>query len=138
MTIVGGMDPDSAGGAKVLARMGVILRAGEDLLILPRIHLSAKALRLDGLCVSTREQAQAAVVSIEVGRRWIARVRDDCGALAGQVKQNGFFPVRKPGVPVRDAAEAGVLLENIGPMSFSRAMRLRNGRDPEDVEQLLR
>lgn len=138
VTIVGGMDPDSAGGAKVLARMGVILRAGEDLLILPRIHLSAKALRLDGLCVSTREQAQAAVVSIEVGRRWIARVRDDCGALAGQVRQNGFFPVRQPGVPVRDAAEAGVLLENIGPMSFSRAMRLRNGRDPEDVEPLLR
>lgn len=138
VTIVGGMSPDSTGGAKVLARMGVILQAGEDLLILPRIHLSAKALRLDGLCVSTREQAQAAVVSIEVGRRWIARLQDDCGVLSGQVKQNGFFPARPPAGPVRDAAEAGILLENIGPMSFSRAMRLRSSRDPGDVEQLLR
>lgn len=138
VTIVGGMAPDSKGGAKVLARMGVILQAGEDLLILPRIHLSAKALRLDGVCVSTREQAQAAVVSIEVGRRWIARLQDDCGVLSGQVKQNGFFPGRQPAGPVRDAAEAGILLENIGPMSFSRAMRLRSSQDPGDVEQLLR
>lgn len=138
VTIVGGMAPDSQGGAKVLARMGVILQAGEDLLILPRIHLSAKALRLDGLCVSTREQAQAAVVSIEVGRRWIARLQDDCGVLSGQVKPSGFFPARQPAGPVRDAAEAGILLENIGPMSFSRAMRLRSSRDPGDVEQLLR
>lgn len=138
VTIVGGMAPDSTGGAKVLARMGVILQAGEDLLILPRIHLSAKALRLDGVCVSTREQAQAAVVSIEVGRRWIARLQDDCGVLSGQVKSNGFFPARPPAGPVRDAAEAGILLENIGPMSFSRAMRLRSSRDPGDVEQLLR
>ena len=138
VTIVGGMTPDSQGGAKVLARMGVILQAGEDLLILPRIHLSAKALRLDGVCVSTREQAQAAVVSIEVGRRWIARLQDDCGVLSGQVKQNGFFPGRQPAGPVRDAAEAGILLENIGPMSFSRAMRLRSSQDPGDVEQLLR
>ncbi len=137
VTIVGGMTPDSKGGAKVLARMGVILQAGDDILILPRIHLSAKALRLDGLCVSTRERAQAAVVSIEVGRRWIARLQDDCGALSGQVKQNGFFPVRQPSIPVRDAAQAGVLLEDIGPMSFSRAMRLR-GRSVEDVEHLLR
>lgn len=138
VTIVGGMAPDSKGGAKVLARMGVILQAGEDLLILPRIHLSAKALRLDGVCVSTREQAQAAVVSIEVGRRWIARLQDDCGVLSGQVKQNGFFPCRQPAGPVRDASEAGILLENIGPMSFSRAMRLRSSQDPGDVEQLLR
>lgn len=138
VTIVGGMAPDSKGGAKVLARMGVILQAGEDLLILPRIHLSAKALRLDGVCVSTREQAQAAVVTIEVGRRWIARLQDDCGVLSGQVKQNGFFPGRQPAGPVRDAAEAGILLENIGPMSFSRAMRLRSSQDPGDVEQLLR
>ena len=138
VTIVGGMAPDSTGGARVLARMGVILQAGEDLLILPRIHLSAKALRLDGVCVSTREQAQAAVVSIEVGRRWIARLQDDCGILSGQVKSNGFFPAHPPAGPVRDASEAGILLENIGPMSFSRAMRLRSSRDPGDVEQLLR
>ena len=138
VTIVGGMTSEDGGGAKVLARMGVILQAGEDLLILPRVHLSAKSLRLDGLCVSTREQAQAAVISIEVGRRWIARVRDDCAALSGQVKQNGFFPVRQPEVPVRDAEAAGVLLENIGPMSFSRAMRLRDGRGSGDVEHLLR
>ena len=139
VTIVGGMAPDNKGGAKVLARMGVILQAGEDILILPRIRLSAKSLRLDGLCVSTREQAHAAVVSIEVGRRWIARLQDDCGVLSGQVKQSGFFPVRHPAVPVRDASEAGILLENIGPISFSRAMRLRSGRkNAEDVEQLLR
>ena len=61
------MAPDNKGGAKVLARMGVILQAGEDILILPRIRLSAKSLRLDGLCVSTREQAHAAVVSIAAG-----------------------------------------------------------------------
>lgn len=90
------------------------------------------------MCVSTREQAQAAVVSIEVGRRWIARLQDDCGVLSGQVRSNGFFPARPPAGPVRDAAEAGILLENIGPMSFSRAMRLRSSRDPGDVEQLLR
>ena len=138
VTIVGGMASESTGGAKTLARMGVVLQAGEDLVILPRIHLSAKALRLDGLSVSTRERAQSAVVAIEVGRRWIARMQDDCAALAGQLGPGGFFPARQSVRPVRDAAAAEVLLENIGPMSFSRAMRLRTDRDAGDVEQLLR
>ena len=148
VTIVGGTNAGGTGivdmgTARLWARMGVFMQVGEDTVILPQFHLSSRAMRLDRLRVSTREAAQAAMLTIEAQRREVSRVQSSYSALYRQMEQ-GFNVLQDsgvPGGPVRDAGAAGALMQDVRqyiPGQTAQMIRTHGRQEAENVEQLLR
>lgn len=140
--VSGGAD---IGAAKLRTRKGVTLQMGEDTVTLPQFRLSARALGLERLRVSTREEARAAETAIEAGRRWVAQIQEAYSALSSRMEQRSSRRFQKyvgeAEGPVRDTAAAGTLLRDMSrsiPLPSSQAMRAQGRQDTEDVRQLLR
>ena len=140
--ISGGAD---IGSARLWTRSGISLQMGEDTVTLPQFRLSSRALRLRKLRISTREAAQAAMVTVDVDRRWVAQIQAAYNTLYTQLTRSGFAggpgPAGQSDDPVRDAGAAGVLLKDMGdsiPLPSSQALHTHSRRSKEDVRQLLR
>ncbi len=136
--ISGGAD---IGSAKPWTKTGISLEMGADTATLPQFRLSAKSLRLDGLSVSTREQARAARRTVELDRRWVSRIQDAYGALYGQLEQSfsGLYGGQPEG-PVRDSASAGALVTDMRQsilQESAHVIRTHSRRTKECVWQLL-
>lgn len=139
--ISGGAD---IGSARLWTRSGISLQMGENTVTLPQFRLSSRALRLNKLRVSTRTDARAAGVMIDMDRRWVARIQAAYGALYSQLAQSGLYGGRQDGSPaespVRDTAEASLLLRDMGrsiPLPSCRALQTHSKRGAEDAWQLL-
>ncbi|MBD5161726.1 MAG: hypothetical protein HDT14_06905 [Oscillibacter sp.] len=135
--ISGGAD---IGSARLWTRSGISLQMGEDTVTLPQFRLSSRALRLNRLRVSTRTDARAAGVMIDMDRRWVARIQAAYGALYSQLAQSGLYGGRPDGSPVRDTTEASLLLRDMGrsiPLPSCQAMQTHSRRGAEDAWQLL-
>lgn len=136
--ISGGAD---IGSAKPWTRTGISLEMGAGTATLPQFRLSVKSLRLDGLSVSTREQARAARRTVELDRRWVSRIQDAYGALYGQLEQSfrGLCGGQPEG-PVRDSASAGALVTDMRQsilQESAHVIRTHSRRTKECVWQLL-
>ena len=107
----------------------VSLQMGEYTAILPQFRLSSHVLQLNKLRVSTREYAQAAMMTIDADRHWISQIQAAYGALYSQLDD-----------PVRDAASAATLLEDVRqsiPRPSSQAMRTQSSGEKNHLRQLL-
>lgn len=140
--ISGGAD---IGGAQLWTRAGVRLHMGEDTVTLPQFRLSAQALQLDRLCVSTRERAQAARLTVDADRRWVARIQAAYSALYERLERSrsglsGVHQYFDPADgPVRDTGTASTLLRDMSrsiPREAAQAMRTHGGQSTGDVQQL--
>lgn len=137
--ISGGAD---IGNAKPWTRAGISLQMGEDTVTLPQFRLSARALRLNRLCVSTRERARVSRATIEADQRWVAQIQAAYSALHSQLEQsfNGLLSTGSAAGPVRDTSTASTLLEGMRQSILrqsSQAMRASSKRGAEDIWQLL-
>lgn len=127
------------GGAKLWTQRGLSIQMGEATVTLPRFRISAQALRLEGVDLTTRKAAQAAVEGLSASRRWVARLQSTYGAMYGQLESFGGLPSRSGGV-VRDVREAHSLLDDmqdfLSKSSFASLLAPRGAGD--DVGHLLR
>lgn len=137
VTIIGGMIVSS--GEK---GSGLSLQMGEDTATLPQFRLSTGLLRLDGMDVTTREQALAAWKALDDSIRWVSRVQTAYGALYRQMERSvgggQYFNALQD--MVRDSGAADTLLEDMRQSMRSepsQAMRTHGRRGTEDVHQLL-
>jgi len=129
------------GGAKLWTREGLSIPLGESSVTLPRFRVSARALRLDELDVSTREAARAAMEVITSDRRWVTRLQGAYGAMYGQMAQSfgGMYSVHRYFSVVRDTNEASSLVYDIREvLRQSPLAKFLAQRGMEDVGQLLR
>lgn len=139
--ISGGAD---IGSARLWTRSGISLQMGENTVTLPQFRLSSRALRLNRLRVSTQADARAAGVMIDMDRRWVSRIQAAYGALYSQLAQSGLYGGQQDGnpaeSPVRDTAEASLLLRDMGqsiPLPSCQALQTHSKRGAEDAWQLL-
>lgn len=117
------------GTEKRWMKRSVSLQMGEYTAILPQFRLSSHVLQLNKLRVSTREYAQAAMMTIDADRHWISQIQAAYGALYSQLDD-----------PVRDAASAATLLEDVRqsiPRPSSQAMRTQSSGEKNHLRQLL-
>ena len=124
------------GGAKLWTR-----QVGESGVTLPRFRVSARALRLDALNLTTREAAKAAMAVLASDHRWVTRLQGVYGAMYGQLGQSlgSMHSVHEYISVVRDASEASSLTCDIREVlrQSPKAIFLRQ-RGMEDVGPLLR
>ena len=129
------------GGAKLWTQKGLSIQVGEASVTLPKFRVSARALRLDGLSVATRESARAAITVLATDRRWVTRLQGAYGAMYGQLGQSfsSMYSVQRYTRVVRDADEAKSLSTDIREVlrQSPKAVFLRQ-RGMEDVAGLLR
>ena len=129
------------GGARLWTRQGLSLQMGEASLTLPRFRVSARALRLDGLDITTREAARSAMEVLVSDRRWLTRLQGAYGAMYGQLEQSfgGMYSVHRYFSVVRDTSEASSLVYDIREvLRQSPLATFLRQRGMEDVGQLLR
>lgn len=129
------------GGAKLWTQEGLSLQMGETTVTLPRFRVSARALRLEGLDISTREAARAAMEVLVSDRRWVTRLQGAYGAMYGQLAQSfgGMYSVHQQFGIVRDTDEASSLVVDIREvLRQSPLAKFLAQRGMEDVGQLLR
>lgn len=129
------------GGARLWTQEGLSLQMGEATVTLPRFRVSARALRLEGLDISTREAARAAMEVLAADRRWVTRLQGAYGAMYGQLAQSfgGMYSVRQQFSMVRDTNEASSLVVDIREvLRQSPLAKFLAQRGMEDVGQLLR
>lgn len=143
VNITGGAD---IGGAKLRTGTGIALPMGEDTVTLPQFRLSTRALQLDGMSISTREEARTAGRTLEADRRWVSQIQDAYDAMYKQLEQSfgGLYTVRRyvrrNGAPLRDPSTANILLASVRESILhqsSQAMDSHVQRGAEDVRQLL-
>lgn len=142
LQISGGAD---IGGAKLWTQAGVPLRMGEDTVMLPQFRLSSRALQLNRLSLSTREQAQAAQRAIQADRRWVGQIQTVYRTLYGQLEQSfrglhSVHPYLSGEGAVRDTATASSLLRDMRQsilLQPSQAIYTHSRRDNTDVRQFL-
>lgn len=136
------VDPGlNLGSAKLWTQRGFSLQMGEGSVTLPRFRVTARALRLDGLDVSTRQAAQAALEVLAADRRWVTRLQGAYGAMYGQLAQSfgGMYNVHRQFSVVRDTSEASSLVMDIREvLRLSPRAKFLAQRGMEDVGQLLR
>lgn len=137
--VSGGAD---IGTAKLRRPAGLALRMGGETVTLPQFRLSSKSLRLEGLSVSTREEARAAAAVIDTDRRWVSRIQEVYGALYSRLERSSdslYNVHRRIGAAglVRDREEAGVLLESLLRPSSQVAAGAYGKREAENVGRLL-
>lgn len=129
------------GGAKLWTREGVSIQVGEASLTMPRFRVSAKALRLEGLDISSRDAARAAIGVIVSDRRWMTRLQGAYGAMYGQLGQSfsSMHNVQQYTRVVRDSNEARSLTTDIREvLRLSPKAKFLRDRGMEDVGGLLR
>ena len=129
------------GGAKLWTQKGLSVQVGEASLTMPRFHVSAKALRLDGLDISGREAAREALQVIVSDRRWMTRLQGAYGAMYGQLGQSfsSMHNVQQYTQVVRDSDEARSLTTDIREvLRLSPKAKFLRDRGMEDVGGLLR
>jgi len=100
------------GGAKLWTQQGLRLQMGESTVTLPRFRISAQALHLDTLDLTTRKTAWEAVSVLAADRRRVARLQGAYDAMHSQLGQSFstlYHSQQYTGV-VRDAGQAGNLL----------------------------
>ena len=129
------------GGAKLWTRQGLSLQVGESSVTLPRFRVSARALHLDALDLTTREAARAAIDVLVSDRRWVTRLQGAYGAMYGRLGQSfgSMYSFHQHISVVRDTREASSLTCDIREVlrQSPKAIFLRQ-RGMEDVGQLLR
>lgn len=129
------------GGAKLWTRQGLSLQVGESSVTLPRFRVSARALRLDALNLTTREAARAAMTVLISDHRWVTRLQGAYGAMYGQLGQSlgSMHSVHEYIRVVRNTGEASSLTCDIREVlrQSPKALFLRQ-RGMEDVGPLLR
>lgn len=129
------------GGARLWTRQGLSLQVGESSVTLPRFRVSARALRLDDLNLTTREAARAAMTVLISDHRWVTRLQGAYGAMYGQLGQSlgSMHSVHEYIRVVRDTGEASSLTCDIREVlrQSPKAIFLRQ-RGMEDVGALLR
>ncbi len=129
------------GGAKLWTRQGLSLQVGESSVTLPRFRVSARALRLDDLNLTTREAARAAMTVLISDHRWVTRLQGAYGAMYGQLGQSlgSMHSVHEYIRVVRDTGEASSLTCDIREVlrQSPKAVFLRQ-RGMKDVGPLLR
>ena len=129
------------GGAKLWTREGVSIQVGEASLTMPKFRVSAKALRLEGLDISGREAARAAIGVIVSDRRWMTRLQGAYGAMYGQLGQSfsSMHNVQQVTRVVRDSREALSLTTDIREvLRLSPKAKFLKERGMQDVGGLLR
>ena len=129
------------GGAKLWTQKGVSIQVGEASLTMPRFHVSAKALRLEGLDISNRETAREAIGVIVSDRRWMTRLQGAYGAMYGQLGQSfsSMHNVQQYTRVVRDSNEARSLTTDIREvLRLSPKAKFLRDRGMQDVGGLLR
>ena len=129
------------GGAKLWTQEGLSLQMGETTVTLPKFRVSARALRLEGLDISTREAARSAMEVLVSDRRWVTRLQGAYGAMYGQLAQSfgGMYSVHRQFTVVRDTDEASSLVMDIREvLRLSPLAKFLQQRGMEDVGQLLR
>ena len=128
------------GGARLWTRQGLSLQVGEGSVTLPRFRVSARALRLEALDLTTREAARAAMAVLVSDRRWVTRLQGAYGAMYGQLGQSfgSMYSFHQQISVVRDTKEASSLTCDIREVlrQSPKAMFLRQ-RGMEDVVGLL-
>lgn len=113
VTTSGGKKP--TGQKKRWVQRSVSLQLGEYTAILPQFRLSSSVLQLNKLRVSTREYAQAAMMTIDSDRRWVSQIQTAYGTLYRQLDDT-----------VREDTEANALLEEVRksiPQQAAQAMK---------------
>lgn len=129
------------GGAKLWTRQGLSLQVGESSVTVPRFRVSARALRLDALNLTTREAARTAMTVLISDHRWVTRLQGAYGAMYGQLGQSlgSMHSVHEYIRVVRDTGEASSLTCDIREVlrQSPKAIFLRQ-RGMEDVGPLLR
>ena len=129
------------GGAKLWTKKGLSIQVGEASLTMPRFHVSAKALRLEGLDISGREAAREALQVIVSDRRWMTRLQGAYGAMYGQLGQSfsSMHNVQQYTRVVRDSSEALSLTTDIREvLRLSPKAKFLRDRGMQDVGGLLR
>ena len=129
------------GGAKLWTRQGLSIQVGEASLTMPKFRVSAKALRLEGLDISGREAARAAIDVIVSDRRWMTRLQGAYGAMYGQLGQSfsSMHNVQQFTRVVRDSSEALSLTTDIREvLRLSPKAKFLKERGMQDVGGLLR
>lgn len=129
------------GEAKLWTQQGLSIQMGESSVTLPKFRVSARALHLDGLDLSTREAARAAMGVLIADHRWVTRLQGAYGAMYGQLAQSlgGMYSVHRYFSVVRDTNEASALLVDMREvLRQSPLANLLRQRGMEDVGQLLR
>lgn len=129
------------GNARLWTHQGISMQVGEGSVTMPRFRVSAKALRLDGLDVSTREAAKAAMSVLTSDRRWVTRLQGAYGSMYGQLAQSfgGMYNVHQHFTVVRDNSEASSLVTDIREvLRQSPKAKFLAQRGMEDVGYLLR
>ena len=129
------------GGAKLWTKKGFSIQVGEASLTMPRFHVSAKALRLEGLDISGREAAREAIQVIVSDRRWMTRLQGAYGAMYGQLGQSfsSMHNVQQVTRAVRDSGEALSLTTDIREvLRLSPKAKFLRDRGMQDVGGLLR
>lgn len=136
------VDPGlNLGSAKLWTQRGLSLQVGESNVTLPRFRVTARALRLDGLDVTTRQAARAALEVLTTDRRWVTRLQGAYGAMYGQLAQSfgGMYNVHRQFSVVRDTSEASSLVMDIREvLRQSPRAKFLAQRGMEDVGLLLR
>ena len=140
--ISGGAD---IGGAQLQTRTGVALNMGESTVTLPQFRLSARALGLDQLSLTTREGAQSAVVTLDADRRWVSQVQAVYRAMYGRLGGSAVRGVQQyidaAEAPVRDTDAADALLEEMRQsirLQPAQIIETHNRRAKIDAKRLLR
>ena len=90
------------------------MQVGKSTLTLPKFRVSAQALRLDAVDLSTRESAQAALAVLNTGRRWVSRLQGAYGVMYGQLAQSasGLYSAPQFSGVVREDRIADLLLHD--------------------------
>ena len=129
------------GGAKLWTRTGYSIQVGEASLTMPRFRVSARALRLEEMDISSRETARSAIQVIVSDRRWMTRLQGAYGAMYGQLGQSfsSMHNVQQYTRVVRDSNEARSLTTDIREvLRLSPKAKFLRDRGMEDVGGLLR
>ena len=136
------VDPGlNLGSAKLWTQRGLSLQVGESNVTLPRFRVTARALRLDGLDVTTRQAARTTLEILTTDRRWVTRLQGAYGAMYGQLAQSfgGMYNVHRQFSVVRDTSEASSLVMDIREvLRQSPRAKFLAQRGMEDVGLLLR
>ncbi|MBD5083524.1 MAG: hypothetical protein HDT33_00240 [Clostridiales bacterium] len=129
------------GGAKLWTQKGLSLQVGEGAVTLPRFRVSAQALHLDALDLTSREAARAAMTVLAADRRWVTRLQGAYGAMYGQLGQSfsSMYSFHSYTSVIRTTGEADTLVCDIREVLRQSPLAVfLTQRGMEDVGQLLR
>lgn len=103
------------------------------------LGVSARALKLDAMDISTSEAARDAVRQLSAGRRWVDRLQEAYRAVYGRLEQklNGLGSVRQYAKVVRDGDEVGAMMWDMRQELLQSPMGAYSQWEMDDVDQLL-